>query len=37
MRSSSFASPCAVRAQLNAPVDPRTISGTVSPIRWGEW
>jgi predicted dehydrogenase len=24
-------------AQLNAPVDPRTISGTVSPIGWGEW
>ena len=24
-------------AQLNAPVDRRTIRGTVSPIGWGEW
>jgi predicted dehydrogenase len=24
-------------AQLNAPVDPRTISGSVSPTGWGEW
>jgi predicted dehydrogenase len=24
-------------AELNTPVDPRTISGTVSPTGWGEW
>jgi predicted dehydrogenase len=24
-------------AELNTAVDPRTISGTVSPIGWGEW
>jgi predicted dehydrogenase len=24
-------------AQLNAPVDPRTITGSVTPTGWGEW
>jgi hypothetical protein len=24
-------------AQLSAPVDPRTITGSVTPTGWGEW